>query len=278
MKKICAITMARNDAFFLEHWIEYYGSQLGKENLYIFLDGTDQPIPENAGAATVTHCERIDGHVVSAEKRRLLHLSNAAADLLKKYDLVIGTDADEFLVVDPNCGETLLQYLCKRNIKTTVSGLGLDVGQKMDEEETINNNSSFLKQRSYAVLSPRYTKPSVLAKPLVWGSGFHRVKGYNYNIDKNLYLLHFGVFDMQMVLDRFKDKDRMAAGWERHMKKRAKTITQVTEKKALQGDRVFTLARLCQTVFRPIFAWNKPTLFGVNPVVRIPERFKKIVI
>ena len=30
--------MARNDAFFLEHWIAYYGSLLGEENLYIYLD------------------------------------------------------------------------------------------------------------------------------------------------------------------------------------------------------------------------------------------------
>lgn len=267
--------MARNDAFFLKHWIEYYGSQLGKDNLYIFLDGTDQPVPENAETATVTHCERIPGQVVSAEKRRLTHLSNAAAELLKKYDLVIGTDADEFLIVDPECNETLLSYLSRLDIKTSVSGLGLDVGQKMEEEQVIDENSPFLSQRRYAVLSPRYTKPVVLAKPLQWGSGFHRVKGHNYKIDKNLYLFHFGVFDMKMVQDRFLDKDRMSAGWERHMKKRAKTITSITEKKALQGESVLGLIRFFQTVFRPVFAWNKPTLFGFNPVVVIPKRFRK---
>ena len=102
MKRIAAITMARNDAFFLKHWIAYYGAQLGKENLYIYLDGSDQPVPPAAGAATVIHCERIQGQVVSAEKRRLTHLSNVAAELLQRYDLVIGTDADEFLVVDPD--------------------------------------------------------------------------------------------------------------------------------------------------------------------------------
>lgn len=275
MKKICAITMARNDAFFLKHWIEYYGSQLGKENLYIFLDGTDQPIPENAGAATVTHCERIPGQVVSAEKRRLTYLSNTAAELLKKYDLVIGADADEFLIVDPQCNETLLSYLSKLDIKTSVSGLGLDVGQKMGEEEVINGDLPFLSQRRYAVLSPRYTKPVVLAKPVLWGSGFHRVKGHNYKIDKNLYLFHFGVFDMKMVQDRFLDKDRMAAGWERHMKKRARTITSITEKKAFKGESILGPVRFFQTIFRPIFAWNKPTLFGLNPVVEIPKRFSE---
>lgn len=278
MKKICAITMARNDAFFLKHWIEYYGSQLGKENLYIFLDGMDQPIPTNADAATVTHCERIPGQVVSAEKRRLMHLSNTATQLLKKYDLVIGTDADEFLVVDPNCNETLQSYLSKLRIKTSVSGLGLDVGQDMNEEQIIDGNRPFLSQRSYAVLSPRYTKPVVVAKSVQWGSGFHRIKGHNYNIDKNLYLFHFGVFDMQMVQDRFLDKDRMAAGWERHMKKRTKVITLVTEKKRLEGDCFLSLARTIQTFCRPLYAWNKPIMLGMKWVIKIPERFKKIEI
>ena len=53
-KHIAAITMARNDTFFLSRWIEYYGREIGTENLYIYLDGTDQDIPENAGAAHIT--------------------------------------------------------------------------------------------------------------------------------------------------------------------------------------------------------------------------------
>ena len=45
-KKICALTMVRNDDFNLRKWVEYYGRELGRENLYIFFDGTDQIIPE----------------------------------------------------------------------------------------------------------------------------------------------------------------------------------------------------------------------------------------
>ena len=48
-KKIAAITMARNDEFFLNRWIKYYGSLLGEENLYIYLDGLDQKNPSKAG-------------------------------------------------------------------------------------------------------------------------------------------------------------------------------------------------------------------------------------
>lgn len=276
MKKICAITMARNDAFFLSKWIEYYGKILGKENLYIYLDGTDQPIPPDAGEATVVHCERIPGQVVAAEKRRLAHLSNTAAELLKTYDLVIGTDADEYLIIDPACGRTLPEYLSEITCEPSVSGLGLDVGQKMGEEQVIDRSNTFLAQRTYAVVSSRYTKPVVVSKPVQWGAGFHRIKKHNFRIDKNLYLLHFGCFDRAMLEARFDDKDRMAAGWGRHMKKRGKTITLVTTKKAL-GSKILPLARCIQTICRPVYAWNKPSMGPWKLVVRIPERFKNIV-
>ena len=42
MKKIAVITMARNDNFFLERWIKYYGEQIGYEHIYIYLKGTLQ--------------------------------------------------------------------------------------------------------------------------------------------------------------------------------------------------------------------------------------------
>lgn len=278
MKKIAAITMARNDAFFLRHWIAYYGAQLGEENLFIYLDGTDQPVPPSAGKATVVHCRRIEGMVVSAEKRRLAHLSGVAAELLQRYDLVIGTDADEFLVVDPRLNETLTSYLSKIDVTVSLSGLGMDVGQKLGEEITIDENSSFLLQRKYAVVSSRYTKPVVVAQPVTWGSGFHRIKGHNFKIDKNLYLFHFGVFDHNMVMARFQDKDRMAAGWERHMKKRAKAITLVTEKRAKPGEKYLPLARMVQTYCRPIYALNKPAMGRWKLVVEIPSWFREVSI
>ena len=48
MKKIAAITMVRNDDFYLRKWVEYYGRELGKENLYIYFDGVDQEITRSA--------------------------------------------------------------------------------------------------------------------------------------------------------------------------------------------------------------------------------------
>ncbi|RZS94855.1 glycosyltransferase family 2 protein [Cecembia calidifontis] len=276
-KKIAVITMARNDDFFLSRWIKYYGKELGEENCFIYLDGEDQPVPANAGKVNVFHEKRVAEHVVKAEKRRLGFLSKVAKSLLERYDIIIGVDADEFLVVDPKVGKSLAAYLSEIEINPSVSGLGVDVGQLLGKEPDLDKEKPFLTQREYALLSSRYTKPSVISQPVNWGSGFHRVKGHNFRIDPNLYLFHFGSVDYKMIQDRFKDKDRMATGRAGHIKKRAKTIDIVTKSKAKKEEKWLKIARNLQTYARPIWAWNKPTMLKWKLVIKIPDRFKGIV-
>ena len=277
MKKICAITMARNDEFFLNRWVAYYGQLLGEENLYIYLDGTDQKAPGGAGKANVEIVEKKGIHVVDAEKQRLGFLSDRAKELLQKYDLVIGCDADEFLAVDPKIGKTLPQYLSQIKIKTSVSGLGLDVGQHLKLEQELDKSKPFLKQREYALLASRYTKTSVISKPVRWGSGFHRIRNYNFHIDKNLYLLHFGNTDYAALKKQFDNPDFINSGRIRHLKKRIKVIESVSNKPCRDGDKVFNFARIIQTIFRPIYAWNKPSMLKMRWIVKIPDRFKNLV-
>ena len=277
MKRIAALTMARND-FYLRKWVEYYGTQLGRENLYIFLDGLDQVVGDFCAGTHAQAVEKIGTQVIEAEKGRLRFLSGKAAELLSGgYDLVIGVDADEFIVVDPKLGMSLPEYLSTLRIKDSVSALGLDFGQKIGEEEEIREDEPFLHQRHYAQLGTRYTKPSIIAKPLVWGSGFHRIKGHNFHIAKDLYLFHFGYFDLARIQARYTDKDRMDQGWGEHMHKRSRTIRLVTEKKALDFDRWTRFARRCQTICRPPYAWNKPGMLELKIVVRIPDRFRDLV-
>ena len=85
LKKIAAITMARDDDFFLSRWIAYYGKNLGTENLYILLDGTDQNIPNNAGKAHITKLKHIPMSRATGDKYRINKLSELAHNLLKKY-------------------------------------------------------------------------------------------------------------------------------------------------------------------------------------------------
>ncbi len=269
--------MARNDEFFLNRWIKYYGKELGEENLYIYLDGEDQPVPKNAGHANIIHEKRIAEHVVKAEKRRLGFLSKVAKKLLESYDIIIGVDADEFLIVDPKVEKNLSEYLSEIDTNPSVSGLGMDVGQDLNRENTLDKDLPFLAQREFALLSSRYTKPSIISQPVNWGSGFHRIKGHNFRIDPNLYLFHFGSVDYKMIQDRFLDKDRMATGRAGHIKKRAKTIDIISHSSAKKEEKWLTIARRLQTFARPIWAWNKPTMLKWKLVVKIPDRFKGIV-
>lgn len=270
--------MVRNDDFYLKKWVEYYGAQLGKDNLYIYFDGMDQTIaPFCEGTNAFLH-EKIGNQVIAAEKGRLKFLSDKAAELLSSgYDLVIGVDADEFIVVDPKRGESLGEYLSKARIGTSLSALGLDFGQKLGEECDIDGDFPFLNQRHYAQIGTRYTKPSIVAKPCVWGSGFHRIKKHNFHIGEDLYLMHFGYFDKKRLEERFSDQDRLSQGWGKHMRKRSRTIRYATELKARDFDRWVCFARFCQSVFRPPYAWNKPAMFELKLIVRIPDRFRDIV-
>lgn len=279
MKRIAAITMVRNDEFYLRRWVEYYGRELGKENLYIFFDGTDQRIPDFCEGTTTRLRERNPQHVVKAEKDRLGFLSEQAAVLFnqKGYDLVIGTDADEFLVVDPNVGQSLAEYLSGLKIRTSVSALGIDVGQHLEKEGVLDGSKPFLAQRHHAYICSRYTKPSTISRPVRWGSGFHRVKGHDLHIDKNLFLFHFGSIDLKMIEDRMGNKDLVATGRLKHIKKRARTIYLITEGKVREWESTTRWVRLIHQWVRPIWALNKPWNTIRKYIVRIPDRFFNIV-
>ena len=276
-KKICALTMVRNDDFFLKKWVEYYTAQIGASNLYVYFDGNDQVVPDFCSGINVCVRERVPGLVAAADRGRIDFLSSQAAELLKRYDMVIGTDVDEFLVVDPALGMTLPEFLSQLPDKVSYSGLGIDVGQHLEKEVEIDASVPFLKQRHYARLSTRYSKATVITKPVRWGSGFHRVRNCNFKIIKDLYLFHFGCIDMKRLEAKFSDKDKIATGWERHLKKRAKTIYDVSQRSIRSWESWVPKARFIQNCVRPPYAWNKPAMFNSVIIVRIPERFENIV-
>ncbi len=272
-RRIAAITMARDDEFFLSRWIAYYGKQFGTENLYILLDGLDQPTPQNAGNAHITKLPHAPMSRAAGDKYRIGKISELAHNLFNNgYDIVIGCDSDEFLIVDPNTKKSLAEYLAGIKINTTVSGLGLDVGQHMELEKPLDMNMALLEQRGFALLSTRYTKPVVINKPVNWGSGFHSIHKHNFHIDPNLYLLHFGAVDMNMLLTK---AAKRGPDWVNHLRRRGNgTINAVTNIEP-KPEKSMRWARIMQRIFRPIYALDKPGMLGLKRVVKIPERFIK---
>lgn len=269
--------MARNDEFFLNRWAAYYGRIFGEKNLFIYLDGTDQAAPAGAGHANVAAVPKLGVQVVDAEKRRLDFLSDRAAELLKTYDIVIGVDADEFIVLDPRIEMTLPEYLSSRKIKSSISPLGLDFAQHLAQEQPFDESRPFLAQRRFALIHSRFTKASIIAKPVRWGRGFHRIRRHNFHIDPNLYLFHFGNYNHGAVVAKMNHPDIIARNEVRHYKRnRLRIFDAVTAARPREFDASVRTARIIQTICRNPAAWNKPKMLGLNMVVALPERFKSI--
>jgi len=276
-KRIAAITTVRNDSIFLEKWVQYYGEQLGIKNIYIFIDGHDQELPDSVKQANVLFLPHIPLKREKADRRRAKIMSELARGLFQVFDAVIVTDVDEFLIVDPNTNDTLVEYLSKTNSHTSLSGLGLDVGQHVKLEKPLDLTKPFLSQRKFAHLSSRYTKPSVAFKPVTWGSGMHRIKGKNFHIDPNLFLFHFGMVDYQLSTGKTADSDRLKNNWTNHLARREQLFKIISESSPLLADDYFAQARSYQTWHRPLYAINKPGMIPGNPVIEIPERFNSII-
>ena len=275
--RVAVISMMRNDNFFVTKWISYYGAQFGAENLFLILDGHDQPLPQGHERINVLRIPHIALNRAKGDKNRSKLVSNLAKALFQRYDIVIAHDIDEFLVVDPRLNVSLLDYLSSRHNKTSLSALGLDVGQHIDLEQPIDPQKPFLQQRSYAHVSARYTKPVVANRPLRWGSGFHRVKGKNFRIDPNLFLFHFGMVDFEISRAKIGDQSLHQVGWTGHLDRRLKLFELIRSNPVLDGDFFFRKARLRQSLFRPIYAINKPGTLREKPIIKIPERFMDIV-
>lgn len=276
-KKIGVVSMVRNDQFFIPKWIEYYGAIAGYENLYLILDGHDQELPQ--GSAPINSI-RIPGQKLkraSGDKNRIDFISNFVRALFLRYDLIIAHDIDEFLVVDPDLHAGLTDYLQRPVRYASLSALGLDVGQNLDNELPIDPARPFLQQRSFAHVSARYTKAVVATRPLKWGSGFHRVRHKNFHIDPNLFLFHFGMVDYEIAKGKMEDPSLLSEGWEGHLDRRYELFNLIREKTAVDGDTFFKQARRRENLFRPFFAPNKPGMLLEKPVIRIPERFRDIV-
>jgi hypothetical protein len=276
-KNIGVVSMVRNDQFFISKWVDYYGTQIGHENLFLILDGHDQDFPGNGKPINVIRIPREKQNRASGDRNRIKVISNFVRALFQRYDLVIAHDIDELLVVDPDKSPGLYDYLQHPVRYASLSALGLDVGQNLDSEPPIDPSRPFLQQRSYAHVSARYTKAVVAARPVKWGAGFHRVRHRNFHIDPNLYLFHFGMVDYEVSRTKSEDQSLINAGWQGHLDRRNELFDLIRKKTPVDGDSFFNQARRRESLFRPIFALNKPGMLIEKPVIRIPERFRDIV-
>ena len=120
--KIAAATMVFNERIFLPIWLDHYGAQLGYENLFIIDDGSTDGSTSDKRIVNLVKKNRN----LLDENDRVNLVSSFHEKLLDYYDIVIYTDSDEIIVVDPIVQMSLRDYLVMSDFTyKTVTGLNV---------------------------------------------------------------------------------------------------------------------------------------------------------
>ncbi|MGO2959556.1 MAG: glycosyltransferase family 2 protein [Acetobacter sp.] len=191
-----AITMAYNESIFLPVWLDYYGKNLGYDNLYIIDHGSDD-------GSTL----RIPGNVIKIPRddfddvTRTSFINTLHASLLNYFDCVIYTDCDEYLVPRPDRYNSLASYLRRQPHGNVVRAVGVDVMPHALDLPPVNFSYDILPQRPYGFLTPWESKPLVAKIAPVWTPGFHDCDAPSI-LDEDLWLFHLKHCDQKRALAR----------------------------------------------------------------------------
>jgi hypothetical protein len=83
--------------------------------------------------------------------------------------------------------------------------------------------------------------------------------------------------DLEMCKQKIEQSELKKSGWSGHFNRRFQLFNLIAKQKVIPGDDFFATARKRQSLFRPIFALNKPGMLREKPIIEIPHRFKNII-
>lgn len=168
-----AFTIAQNEPVMLPLWVEHYRRHFAPEDLYVLdHDSTDESV-----ASVAERCRVIPVHRSSSFDHRWLRGTVEAfqAFLLRSYETVLFTEADEFMITDPRHYSGLADYVA-RMTRPAARCVGFNVVQQ-PEEPRVAFDRPILGQRSYWHASHEYSKRLLSRVPLAWSEGFHQEYG-----------------------------------------------------------------------------------------------------
>jgi hypothetical protein len=197
--KIAVITMVFNERVFLPIWVNHYGPKLGYENLFVIDDGSDDG--STSEDSRIINLIKKNRTPLDEEDRAKL-LSCFHSELLDYYDLVIYTDVDEIIVVDPILGLSLNEYLSADNYEYK-NVIGLNVIHRIEKEAQIDFDKPLFEQRKFIRFNLGYCKPLISKIPINWAAGFHWSQ-HKPQYDINLFLFHLRAMDHTVAKERLK--------------------------------------------------------------------------
>ncbi|UWQ89870.1 glycosyltransferase family 2 protein [Aliisedimentitalea scapharcae] len=193
MQTVAALTMVRDDAFFLEAWLRHYGEMLGRENCYVVNHGRGTEVADLAQGCNIIGIPG-DPHK-SFDMKRWRMLNNFVMALRCYYNHVIVGDVDELVVVDPATGMDLRQWLETVPANRVLTPLGLEVIHRIDmEHETIAG--PILGPRRHVRPAPHYSKPCIISTGTKIARGGHFTQYGKLHAPDELFLFHLKYCDL----------------------------------------------------------------------------------
>lgn len=192
MQTVAAVTMVRDDAFFLAAWLRHYGGLFGRENCYVINHGRGEAVAEQAAGCNVIGIPG-DPHRNFDVKRWGL-LNNLVGGLRRYYRHVIVGDVDELVVADPEFGQDLKGFLEAAPEGRILTPVGLEVVHRIDIEAA-PIEGAILGPRRHVRLAPHYSKPCVISTPAKLSRGGHFAQYPKLHTPDQLYLMHLKFCD-----------------------------------------------------------------------------------
>lgn len=166
--KVCVITMVYNEYFNLPLWVEYYSSQVGRQNLLIVdNDSDDASVPVIRSVPNLRYPRG-----TFSDTERAQFISQLAGSLLTIYDYVIYVDADEIILADPGKYSNLVDFLLKHPASAHTC-IGFNLFERIGTDESYDNSKPLFAQRKSLMFRTSMCKTAIVSKPVSWSGGFH---------------------------------------------------------------------------------------------------------
>jgi hypothetical protein len=203
-----ALTMVRDDIFFLKKWIRYYGDQFGRENLYIINHAREPAVTEAAEGCNLIGIP--EGDTTKFDHKRWRLMNGLFSGLLGYYTHVIVGDVDEYVVADPAYWTSLGECLRKTRGSGVLTPFGLEVTH-LEARESDGIEPAILGPRRYVQVATDYAKPCVLSTFTRLSRGGHYSEHKELNCPAGLYLFHMRYADRGLYEDTMNRRNKVVA-------------------------------------------------------------------
>lgn len=208
MQTAAALTMVRDDTFFLAAWLRHYGGLLGRENCFVVNHGCGTEVAELARGCNVIGIPG-DPHK-NFDMKRWRMLNNFVMGLRCYYEHLIVGDVDELVVLDPEAGIALPEFLETVPPNRVLTPLGLEVIHRIDVEPD-RIGERILGPRRHVRPAPHYSKPCVISTGTKIARGGHFTQYSRLHTPDHLYLLHMKFCDMAAYSEAMDRRNRISA-------------------------------------------------------------------